>query len=69
MYCAMQSMLAAAYWTALSPLVHRARPRAALVCTLTVLFVFAPGYLPSGPLTLNVIASAARMCAAAGPLF
>jgi hypothetical protein len=54
-YCATLSLLAAGYWTLLSPLVHSAGRRAALVITLTALFVFAPGYLPVGPLTLNVI--------------
>ena len=47
MYCAMLSLFAAVYWELLSPLVHSAGPRAALVSTLTVLFVVAPGYLPA----------------------
>jgi hypothetical protein len=55
MYCAIKSRLAAGYWKLLSPLVHSAGLRPALVSTLTALFVFAPGYLPGGPLTFNVI--------------
>ena len=54
-YCTMLSLFAAGYWKLLSPLVHRGGRRAALVSTLTVLFIFAPGYLPGGPLTFNVI--------------
>jgi CheY-like chemotaxis protein len=55
MYCAFLSLFAAGYWNLLAPLVHSAGPRAALVGTLTALFVFAPGYLPGGPLTFNVV--------------
>ena len=55
MYCTMLSLFAAGYWKLLSPLVHSAGPHAAVVGTLTVLFTFAPGYLPGGPLTFNVI--------------
>jgi hypothetical protein len=69
LYCATLSTLTAGYWNVLSPLVHRDGRRAALVSTLTVLFVFAPGYLPGGALTFNVIASAARLWAVARPLF
>jgi hypothetical protein len=54
-YCAMLSLLAAGYWKLLSPLVHRAGRRATLVSTLTLMFTVAPGYLPGGPLTFNVI--------------
>ena len=54
-YCAMLSLFAAGYWKLLSPLVHPGGGRAALVSTLTVVFVFAPGYLPGGALTFNVI--------------
>ena len=51
----MLSRFAAGYWKLLSPLVHRAGPHAALVSTLTVLFIVAPGYLPGGSLTFHVI--------------
>lgn len=54
-YCAMLSMFAAGYWKLLAPLVHSGAPHAALVSALTVLFILAPGYLPGGPLTYNVI--------------
>jgi hypothetical protein len=55
LYCAMLSLLAAGYWIVLSPLVHSVGRRAALVGALTVLFIFVPGYLPGGAVTLNVV--------------
>ena len=43
------------YWCRVSPLIHCRSARVVIVIVLTGLFVFAPGYLPGGSLTFNVI--------------
>ena len=46
---------AAVYWRLLAPLVHTTAGRVATIAFFIVLFVFAPAYLPDGPLTFNVV--------------
>jgi hypothetical protein len=43
------------YWRYLSPLIHGRAGRVGLIIVLTLLFVYAAAYLPSGPLSLNAI--------------
>jgi hypothetical protein len=43
------------YWYFVSPLVHSPGGRLALITILTGLIVFAPAFLPRGPLSFNVV--------------
>jgi len=43
------------YWRVVSPIIHSAFGRVAVVWLMTALLVFGPGYLPDGPLSFDVV--------------